>query len=112
MEKNITLANNRWENSYQDGDWIIFQVTDTGIGMTVEQIALVFEPFTQADPSTTRKYGGTGLGLTISKKFCLMIGGDITVSSEVGKGSTFTIYLPVNANPILINDESGELKSV
>ena len=114
LVKNITLANNRWENSHQDCDWIIFQVADTGIGMTLEQISLIFEPFTQADLSTTRKYGGTGLGLTISKKFCLMIGGDITVSSELGKGSNFTIYLPAKSNQSLMtnDEESSELKSV
>ena len=75
--------------------WIIFRVTDTGIGMTPEQVEKVFEAFTQADNSTTRKYGGTGLGLTITKKFCLMMGGDISVHSEPGVGSTFTIQLPV-----------------
>jgi len=76
-------------------EWILFRVTDTGIGMTREQVEKVFEAFTQADNSTTRKYGGTGLGLTITKKFCLMMGGDISVNSEPGVGSTFTIQLPV-----------------
>jgi PAS domain S-box-containing protein len=74
--------------------WITFKVADTGIGMTLEQLERVFQAFTQADASTTRKYGGTGLGLAITRHFCQMMGGDITVSSEVGKGSTFTIYLP------------------
>ena len=75
-------------------DWITFQVTDTGIGMTPEQMSRLFEAFTQADASTTRQYGGTGLGLAITKKLCQMMGGDVTVESEVGKGSTFTIHLP------------------
>ncbi|MEG4801616.1 MASE1 domain-containing protein [Microcoleus sp. ARI1-B5] len=75
-------------------DWIVFTVKDTGIGMSSEQLARIFDPFTQADSSTTKKYGGTGLGLTITKKFCEMMGGDITAFSELEKGSTFTIRLP------------------
>ncbi|MCT7964833.1 ATP-binding protein [Laspinema sp. D1] len=77
------------------GEMIVFEVRDTGIGMTPEQMDKLFQPFTQADTSTTRKYGGTGLGLTIAKQFCQIMGGDITVDSELGKGSTFTIQLPL-----------------
>ena len=78
-------------------DWITIAVADTGIGMTPEQMGKLFQEFSQADASTTRKYGGTGLGLAISKRFCQMMGGDITVASEPGKGSTFMIRLPREA---------------
>lgn len=73
---------------------IRFTVTDTGIGMTHDQLERLFEPFTQADASTTRKYGGTGLGLAIVKRFCQMMNGNITVQSAVGQGSSFTMTLP------------------
>jgi signal transduction histidine kinase/CheY-like chemotaxis protein len=73
---------------------IVLRVSDTGIGMTTEQTARLFQDFTQADASTTRRYGGTGLGLAISRRFCRMMGGDITVDSAPGQGSTFTIRLP------------------
>jgi hypothetical protein len=73
---------------------IVFRVTDTGIGMTHEQLQQIFKAFTQADASTTRKYGGTGLGLTISRHFCQMMGGNIAVVSQPGEGSTFSVCLP------------------
>jgi GAF domain-containing protein len=75
-------------------DWIALSVTDTGIGMTPEQMGKLFQEFSQASSSTASKYGGTGLGLVISRRFCQMMGGDITVASEPGRGSTFTIRLP------------------
>jgi signal transduction histidine kinase/DNA-binding response OmpR family regulator len=76
------------------GDTLVFRVSDTGIGMTAGQMEKLFQPFTQADVSTTRQYGGTGLGLTITKKFCKMMGGSVNVESEPGRGTTFTVELP------------------
>jgi K+-sensing histidine kinase KdpD len=76
---------------------VVLSVHDSGIGMTPEQLARLFQPFTQADASTTRKYGGTGLGLTISKHFARMMGGDIAVTSRLEEGSIFTVRLPVDA---------------
>jgi PAS domain S-box-containing protein len=75
-------------------EWLRITVSDTGIGMTPEQMGRLFLEFTQADSSTTRKYGGTGLGLALSKRFCQLMGGDITVESALGRGSTFTVRLP------------------
>jgi len=75
-------------------DWFTYRVSDTGIGMTTDQQAKLFRAFSQADDSTSRKYGGTGLGLALTKKFCQMMGGDVKVESEPGKGSAFTIELP------------------
>jgi len=78
-------------------NWIEIAVADTGIGMTPEQQAKLFEEFTQADSSTARQYGGTGLGLAITRKLARMMGGDVTVASEPGKGSVFTVRLPGSA---------------
>jgi signal transduction histidine kinase len=73
---------------------INFHVSDTGIGMTPEQMGRLFQAFAQAEASTSQQYGGTGLGLAISRHFCRLMGGDVTVASEPGRGSTFTIRLP------------------
>ena len=78
-----------------EGKLIVFVVSDSGIGMTPEQQAKLFQAFSQADSSTTRKFGGTGLGLAITKRLCNLLGGDVEVSSEEGKGSRFTITLPL-----------------
>jgi signal transduction histidine kinase/DNA-binding response OmpR family regulator len=90
----ITLSVCRTETPSE----IYFCVSDTGIGMTPEQQATVFQAFIQADASTTRKYGGTGLGLAITQKFCQMMGGEITVESQLNQGSCFTMRLPATVN--------------
>jgi signal transduction histidine kinase/DNA-binding response OmpR family regulator len=91
------------ERQVMDGaDWIMFRVTDTGIGLGPEQIVRLFQPFTQADASTTRKFGGTGLGLALTRRFCQMMGGDVTVQSVAGEGSVFTLLLPLTiTEPVL-----------
>src|SRR6516225_1825025 len=82
----VTIAAHQGQ---EDGrDWITLAVTDTGIGMTPEQMGKLFQEFSQASSTTASKYGGTGLGLAISRRFCQMMGGDITVESEPGRGST------------------------
>ncbi len=80
--------------NHHASDWIIVCISDTGIGMNMKQSKSVFQPFIQADIGTTKKYGGTGLGLTICKSFCEMMGGNITVESKQGEGSTFIFWLP------------------
>src|SRR5262245_49311183 len=92
----ITIAaHQRQENGRA---WVTFSVADTGIGMTPEQMGKLFQEFSQASSKTASKYGGTGLGLVISRRFCQMMGGDITAESEPGKGSVFTVRLPSGAS--------------
>jgi hypothetical protein len=79
------------------GREVILQVSDTGIGMTPEQMSRLFEPFSQAETSTSKKYGGTGLGLAITRRFCELMGGEVAVTSEAGRGTTFTARLPADA---------------
>jgi len=106
----ITLEAAR-EASSSNGDWIVFRVSDTGIGMTPEQQTRVFEAFAQAEASTMRDFGGTGLGLAITKNFCRMMGGDVALTSEPGKGSIFTIRLPteVRASEVELEAESKSI---
>jgi signal transduction histidine kinase/DNA-binding response OmpR family regulator len=101
----VTLKTER--RHLPSGEWISFKVSDTGIGMNEEQMDRLFKEFSQADASTTRKYGGTGLGLAISRRFCQMMGGDISVSSVIGKGTTFTVELPTVV--VKKDEEQGQL---
>ena len=91
-EGTVTLHVNRTRQA--DEDWLTLAVSDTGIGIAEDKIDLVFKEFAQADGSTTRDYGGTGLGLAISRRFCRLLGGELSVYSEPGEGSTFTIRVP------------------
>lgn len=92
----ITIGADR--QFFNGKDWLEFEVRDTGIGMTMEQQQMVFEPFHQADPSHTRHYGGAGLGLTISRRLCDLLGGEITVESAPQQGSVFRVRLPASTN--------------
>jgi PAS domain S-box-containing protein len=119
--KNGTVRLDVGRETRPGGDWVIFHVRDNGIGMTPEQVGRLFQAFTQADASTTRKYRGTGLGLPITKKLSQMLGGDVSVESVLGQGSTFSLSVPVTwgdlpvatvtavgeANPALIDHEHG-----
>lgn len=92
-------------------EWIVFRVIDTGIGLSPEKLLRLFQDFTQADASTTRKFGGTGLGLALTRRFCQMMGGDVTVQSKEGDGSIFTIKLPAVVSQLEIprsEDPRGE----
>ena len=99
----LTVVAERFET---DRPMVRFAISDTGIGMTEEQLGRLFQAFSQADASTTKKYGGTGLGLAISRQFCQLLGGDITVESRPGQGSTFTITLPARS------DAAAQIKPV
>ncbi len=103
----ITLAVTQEPGASARHDRIIFRVSDTGIGMTSEQLGRLFQPFSQADASTTRRYGGTGLGRAITRLFCQMMGGDVTVESVPGSRSTFTITLPVKS-PEPADEDAGD----
>src|SRR6202022_1511090 len=81
-------------------EWVEFAVSDSGIGMTEEQLGRLFQEFAQADASTTRQFGGTGLGLAITRKLCRMMGGDVTATSTPGKGSAFPVRLPAEGGAL------------
>ena len=101
----VTIAaHQQQENGH---DWITLSVADTGIGMTAEQMGKLFQEFSQASSTTASKYGGTGLGLVISRRFCQMMGGDITVASEPGKGSVFTVRSA--GRPTVLTSTGSEL---
>jgi PAS domain S-box-containing protein len=101
----ITLAARRVSGE-SGREWLIFEVSDTGIGIPPEKIDMLFEEFTQADDTTTREYGGTGLGLAITRRFCELLGGTIACRSQVGEGSTFIIRLPAVLVPPSCREES------
>ena len=104
----ITLGASR--QARPDGAWLSFTVADTGIGMTPDQLARLFQRFVQADESTTRKYGGTGLGLALSKAFAKLLGGDIAVRSTAGEGTCFTVCVPAKMpehTPGAADEEDG-----
>jgi signal transduction histidine kinase len=101
----ITLSAERITSS--DGETIVFTVADTGIGMTAEQLAKLFRPFTQADATTTRKYGGTGLGLTISKHFVELMGGTVSMESAPGVGTSVQVRLSAGVAAETAADDLG-----
>lgn len=93
----------------KESNTVLFSVADTGIGMTPEQRSRLFQAFTQAEASTSRNFGGTGLGLVITKTFCHMMGGDVTVESTPGEGTTFTLRLPETVRPLSAPPREGQL---
>ena len=101
----VSLTVTREESKQRE--WVVFAVRDTGIGMTAEQLTRLFQPFTQADPSTTRKYGGTGLGLSISHRLSRLMNGTISVVSEPGLGSIFTVRIPAEVTEPRLQRQTG-----
>jgi signal transduction histidine kinase/CheY-like chemotaxis protein len=108
----VTLAAHREQTS--DGEWVNFSISDTGIGIAPEKLGRIFDAFAQGDSSISKLYGGTGLGLAITRHFCRMMGGDVAVQSELGKGSTFTIRLPARVPGLEQQEHAspGELRQI
>ena len=96
----LSVARERLPDRSWEGDWITFSVADSGIGMTPAQMTRLFEAFAQAEASIARRFGGTGLGLALTRRFSKLMGGDVSVTSELGHGSTFSIKLPADVTPI------------
>ncbi|MDY6992659.1 MAG: ATP-binding protein, partial [Pseudomonadota bacterium] len=96
----LTITRKHMPAEEPHSEWLYIQVEDSGVGISPEQLNKIFEAFSQADNSSTREYGGTGLGLTICDYFCRALGGNIFVSSELGKGSVFTVQLPTVVSQI------------
>jgi len=105
--KNGTITITTSQSVRKDKPWITIQIADTGIGMSAEDITHLFQPFRQVNTDTEKKYGGTGLGLALSRRMCHIMGGDISVESEKGKGSTFTIWLPLDRSETIFTGQNS-----
>jgi signal transduction histidine kinase len=112
LSNSAKFTRNGWVRvrTWSEGEHLMVMVQDSGIGMTQEQQAKVFEEFEQADESTTRKFGGTGLGLTLVKKFTDLLGGELSLQSTPGRGTTFTLRLPRSGPPLAASSSAAPLE--